>query len=227
MSTRWTDPAGMPRRLTRRTRLWAEFTGFFVLAPLAMALLLPPMLMFPMLFLVSAIGLVLLHVTEGFDWPELRYGLRDIDWRFVAGFTLVTLAVCLSVMLALRPDGLFALARQNPLRMAMIIALYPLASALPQELVYRPLFFRRYGALLPGLKPALVLNAAAFSLAHLMYWSWIVAAMTFFGGLAFAWSYEARRNFPQAVLLHAIAGWLIFTFGLGIYFYSGNVQRPF
>ena len=33
--------------------------------------------------------------------------------------------------------------------MAMIVVLYPLLSALPQEIVSRPLFFRRYGLLPP------------------------------------------------------------------------------
>jgi membrane protease YdiL (CAAX protease family) len=93
--------------------------------------------------------------------------------------------------------------------------------------VYRPLFFRRYGAILPRLTPAIWLNAALFSLAHLMYWSWIVTAMTFSGGLAFAWAYEARRNFPMAVVLHAVAGVVVFLLGLGVFFYSGNVRRPF
>ncbi len=51
--------------------------------------------------------------------------------------------------------------------------------------------------------------------------------MTFFGGLAFAWAYEIRRSFPLAVLLHAVAGNLVFLTGLGLYFYSGNVVRPF
>jgi uncharacterized protein len=60
-----------------------------------------------------------------------------------------------------------------------------------------------------------------------MFWNWIVLAMTFCGGLAFSWAYEARRSFPLAVLLHAIAGWVLFTVGLGVYFYSGNVVRPF
>jgi membrane protease YdiL (CAAX protease family) len=106
--------------------------------------------------------------------------------------------------------------------------LYPWFSALPQEIVYRPLFFRRYAAILPaGVWPGIVLNAALFSLAHLMYWSWIVAAMTFTGGLAFAWAYRAARSFPMAVLLHAVAGWIVFGAGLGVYFYSGYVVRPF
>ena len=69
--------------------------------------------------------------------------------------------------------------------------------------------------------------ATLFSLAHLMYWSWIVAVMTFAGGLLFTWAYRKRGSFFYAVLLHAIAGNIIFAAGLGIYFYSGNVQRPF
>ena len=60
-----------------------------------------------------------------------------------------------------------------------------------------------------------------------MFWSWIVAAMTFFGGLAFAYAYRVQGSFPQALALHSIAGIVVFTFGLGIFFYSGNVERPF
>ena len=75
--------------------------------------------------------------------------------------------------------------------------------------------------------PALVLNAALFSLAHLMYWSWVVALMTFSGGLVFAWVYERRGNFAETVVLHSVAGVIVFALGLGVFFYSGNVQRPF
>lgn len=202
----------------RRARLWAEFVGLYVAAPLAMALLLPPGWMFPMLFSVTALGLVLLHGTEGFHWADLRQGMREINWRFVGVFTGVTAAICAGVIAVFAPDEMFNILRAQPMLLLMIVLLYPVLSALPQELVYRPLFFRRYGALLPRAKGAVVLNAALFSAAHLMYWSWIVAAMTFAGGVVFAASYELRRNFPQAVVLHAIAGNLIFLIGLGIYF---------
>ncbi len=36
-----------------------------------------------------------------------------------------------------------------------------------------------------------------------------------------------RGNFPEAVLLHSLAGIIVFALGLGVYFYSGNVVRPF
>ena len=95
---------------------------------------------------------------------------------------------------------------------------YPIASALPQELLFRSLFYRRYHAILPQGQKVYLINAALFSLAHLMYWSWIVAVMTFGGGLLFSWAYRKRGSFFYAVLLHAIAGNIIFAVGLGVYF---------
>lgn len=209
------------------SQLWGEFLFFFVAAPLAIAAFLPATVMFTALFVVTAIGVVLLHVTDGFHWRDLRRGWHEISVAKVAKFSAAMFLLCLAVILIFAPDEMFNILYREPMLMVMIFLLYPLVSALPQEIVYRPLFFRRYGAILPPGQGAIVMNAALFSFAHLMYWSWIVAAMTFAGGLVFAWAYEKQRNFPLAVILHGIAGNLIFFTGLGIYFYSGNVVRPF
>jgi membrane protease YdiL (CAAX protease family) len=212
----------------RRWRLRAEFTAFFVVMPVLIAVSLPPERMFAALFAFTALGVGLLHVTPNFSWRDLFSGLIRLDWRFIGIFTLVTLATASTVVLAFEPAAFLNLARTQPGLLVMILCLYPLFSALPQEVVFRPLFFRRYGDILPdGLWGRLALNAVLFSWAHLMYWNWIVLAMTFFGGLAFAYAYEARRNFPEAVILHAISGNIVFALGLGLYFYSGNVARPF
>lgn len=208
-------------------RLWTEFALFFVGAPLFMAVALPAGWMFPVLFAVTGVGLVLLQTTDGFYWRDLTRGIRELSSREVAGFAVATLVVGLVTIYATRPDAAFFLLLERPAVMVVIFFFYPILSALPQELIFRPLFFRRYGQLLPGRDAAIVMNAALFSLAHLMYWSWVVAAMTFAGGLVFAWVYEARRSFPAAVILHSVAGWIIFAVGLGVYFYSGNVVRPF
>ena len=214
---------GLPGRL----RLRVEFALLYLVAPVLMAVALPPSAMFPALFAVTALGVGLLQVTPGFVWRDLAQGWNRIGWGRVAALAALT-ALCGGGVLALTaPSALFGLARSDPGLMLMVALLYPLLSALPQELVFRPLFFRRYGPILPGLRAAVVLNAAVFSLAHLMYWSPVVAAMTFAGGLAFAWSYEARRNFPEALVLHALAGVILFAVGMGEHFYSGNVNRPF
>ncbi len=209
------------------TRLRLEFGLFFIGVPLVIAVVFPPNWMFPALFASTGLGILLLHWTPGFRWAELRYGWRNWSWIEVLLFTVAMTLLCSGLIYATRPDVAFGLLIYRPEMLAFIWVGYPILSALPQELLFRPLFFRRYHAILPDGRSGYVLNAGIFSFAHLMYWSWIVAVMTFAGGLLFAWAYKKRGSFFYAVLLHAIAGNIIFAVGLGVYFYSGNVQRPF
>ena len=227
MSTFWHIDLALERRVPSKGRLWGEFVLFYLCAPLGMALLMPPEALFPVLLGFTAAGLGFLHYTVGFEWPDLVRGLRQIEGRAVLAMAAVTAVAAAIVLRLTAPQDALILVREHPLLLAMIVLLYPPISALPQEIVFRSLFFRRYGPILPPVRWAIVLNAALFSLAHLMYWNWIVSAMTFFGGIAFAWAYELRRNFPMAVVLHCVAGWIVFASGLGIFFYSGNIVRPF
>lgn len=212
----------------RRARLWAEFVLLFIVGPIVAAVFLPPTAIFPMLFALTAVGIVLLVFTKDFQWSELWEGWRFIDPILVAGFAIATASTAYFVLRLTEPDALFALVKTQPALLLAIVLAYPLVSALPQELVYRPLFFRRYGRILPDNMPVqIVLNAGLFSLAHMMYWSPTVLAMTFVGGLIFAFAYETRGNFPEALVLHSLSGIIVFTIGLGTVFYSGNVIRPF
>lgn len=213
---------GAPRLL-----LWAEFIGFYVIIPVAVACFMPPDRLFEGLFVFMLVGLALLWATPGFHWDELLRGWRAIRWPVVAALALVTLLAGVIVMQATAPNRMFATLLDHPERLLAIAILYPLLSALPQEVVFRALYFRRYRDIMPTGPQGMVLNAALFSLAHLMYWSGIVMVMTFAGGLAFAWAHSVRRSFPMAWVMHSIAGMVIFTVGLGIYFYSGNAERPF
>ncbi|QUS35192.1 CPBP family intramembrane glutamic endopeptidase [Falsirhodobacter algicola] len=210
-----------------RLLLYVEFVAFFVIVPVAVAFYLPPDRLFEGLFAFMLVGLALLWATPGFRWHELTRGWRAIRWRAVAGLALATLLAGMAVMQIAAPQRMFATLLDHPQRLLAIVILYPLLSALPQEVVFRALWFRRYRDILPGGAAGMVLNAAFFSLAHLMYWSAVVTVMTFAGGLAFAWAHSVRRSFPMAWVMHSVAGLIIFTVGLGIYFYSGNAVRPF
>jgi membrane protease YdiL (CAAX protease family) len=181
--------------------------------------------MFPVLFAATAVGVALLLRTPGFRARALRDGLAEVTALRLAAMAAATLAVSVAVLAATAPGALFGLARDRPGLLAAVLILYPVLSALPQELVFRPLYFLRYGAILPR-RGALWLNAAVFSFAHLMYWSVTVTVLTFAGGLVFAWAYRVRGSFPLAVALHAVAGCTLFAAGMGMFFYSGNVQRP-
>ena len=213
--------------LPRRARLRLEFAAFFAVAPLVMAIALPARWMFPVLFVFTGVGLCLLVATPGFRLRGLIGGTRRINWTFVVVVALFTGVAAAAIALRYAP-GAFLLIQRNPQLMLMIAGFYPVLSALPQELVFRVLFFQRYDSILPSHPIVSVpLNALVFSFAHLMYWSWVVAVMTFVGGLIFAFSYRVRGNFPEAFVLHAVSGLIVFAMGLGVFFYSGNVQRPF
>ncbi|MBT8154944.1 CPBP family intramembrane metalloprotease [Epibacterium ulvae] len=213
--------------MTVKNRLWLEFSLFYLLSPALIAIFLPPRQMFPALFAFTALGLVLLAVTPRFHWARLLDGARNWNLREFLGFTLICILGFSALIYLLRPEAAFFLVADRPQLLGMIWLFYPFLSALPQELLFRVLFFRRYRIILPTGIGADVLNAAVFSFAHLMYWSWVVALITFVGSFVFSHAYRTRGSFLYAVLLHAIAGNLLFTVGMGVYFYSGNVVRPF
>jgi membrane protease YdiL (CAAX protease family) len=213
----------MTTMITPRNRIglrWAEMLALFVGTPLVLAFLLPPSMMFTVLGVTTFAGIVLLHITPGFSWGELNRG--QFDWRSLALLAAGTVATSAIAVMVLMPENALILPRTQTGLWLMIMLLYPLASALPQEVIFRPLFFRRYGDLMPA-GSLIWVNAALFSLAHLMYWDVLVLAMTFCGGLAFAWAYHVRGSFWLAVVMHAVAGQIVFTSGLGRLFYSGAV----
>lgn len=203
-------------------RLRAELAALYVAAPLAAGLGAPPRLL---AVVASAVGLALLHATPGFRWRELAAGWSRVAWGRVAALACATAVVGLALVLALRPEALFEPGRSRPRLLVAIVVLYPPLSALPQEVLFRALFFRLYGPVLPrGVAAQVVLNAALFALAHLAYRSWVVAGLAFAGGLAFAHAHRVRGRFAEAVALHAAAGVALFALGLGAWFLLGEAR---
>lgn len=215
---------GTPQVSTRRARLAAEFAIIYVAAPAAMGLAMPPDWLHPVFLGVVLVGVALLAATPDFRWRELGQGWRNLDWREIGLVAALTAVASLVFVLWLVPDALFRLPRRAPGFWLILIVLYPLLSALPQEVVFRALYFRRYGALFPDMRVAMLVNGGLFALAHLLFWSPVTLAMTFAGGVLFARSYLGRGGFPQAVVMHAICGLIVFTVGLGVFFYHGAIR---
>jgi uncharacterized protein len=204
-----------------RARRAAEFLALYLGGPLAMALAMPPDRLWPAFLGVTLVALVLLARTPGFDWRELARG--GVGWGEVALVAAVTAVVAAGLVWLLVPGQALALPRRAPGLWVAIVLIYPFLSALPQELVFRVLFFRRYGGLFDGRRVAVAVNAAGFGLAHLMFWNWVAVALTVAGGLIFGHAYLRRGGFALAVVLHALCGGIIFTSGLGTFFYHGAV----
>ena len=207
-----------------RARLLAEFAALYLCVPAILAFGLGPRAMWGVMGAGLAAALVLLAATPGVRARDFLEGplLGRRDW--LLGFAAGTAAVAVLTVNLLAPHAFLALPRWRPELWAAIMVLYPLLSALPQEVMFRMLFFRRYEGLFPGPRTAAAANAGVFALAHAFLWNLPSLAMTFCGGLAFAAAYRFTgrgRNLWFAVLLHAIAGWIVFTVGLGRFFYHG------
>ena len=100
--------------------------------------------------------------------------------------------------------------------------LYPLMSVAVQELVYRTFFFHRYGVLFGNAWwLAILLNGVLFGLGHIVIGTPLAVYGTMLTGTLFAWRYAMTRSFWAVFLEHTLWGGLVFTVGLGRYFFTG------
>lgn len=224
--------AALPRPDSRgrpgRRQLWLEFAVLFLGIPLLLAFALSPRLLYPILLGMTAVGLILLVRTPGWRARRLIEGWRWRDLALLAAFAVGSGIAIFAFVQALVPHRLLGIPLHQPQLWLMIMALYPIMLALPQEILFRALFFERYGALFghhgEGVPwAAIAINAVVFGFAHLFYWNSLAIGLSAVGGAFFAYAYVARRSFPLAFAMHALAGQLVFTLGLGRFFYHGAI----
>jgi hypothetical protein len=127
------------------------------------------------------------------------------------------------------PARFLAFPRGNYELWLQVMMLYPAISVVTQEIIYRVFYFHRYAPLLEN-RPILeiILSAALFSFAHLMLFGirqdpihWQSIAISFAGGLLFSYRYYTTKSFWAVALEHSLYGNLIYTVGLGLFFYTG------
>lgn len=214
--------AQRPAHLTR----WLEFIALFILAPIALWMFLPYIRLLTAVALFTVLGIVLLIRTPGFEIKELfDVGRLRETWKEIAAWSLLTAIIVFPLAYWAMGERFLEMPRERPLLLLMIWLFYPWFSVFGQEVIFRPLFFRRYGALFPNEWTAIAVNALVFAMAHMFYERWITFIMTFCGGLMFAIIYARTRSFATVFVLHWIAGGLIFTSGLGWYFFHGAIGR--
>lgn len=108
-----------------------------------------------------------------------------------------------------------------------IMLLYPIASVAVQELVYRTFYFHRYGPLFANRRAlAVVLNGLLFGFGHIVIGTWFAIVGTTVIGMLFAVRYAVTRSYWAVFLEHTLWGWLVFTIGLGQYFFTGVPNVP-
>lgn len=202
-----------------------EFAAMFVAAPAGLAFFMKAWMVFPAIWLLAAICLLVLLRDPTFERRQLwnAGGVRRAA-RLVGLSFAVAAPVLAGVLLMFEPDRLFSLPRRNPTLWAIIMVGYPILSVYPQELAFRAYFFHRYAAIFPS-KLLILASALAFGYAHIILHNWIAILFTTVGGLLFATTYARTRSLLATCLEHALYGCYIFTVGWGWYFYGGSIGR--
>lgn len=147
-------------------------------------------------------------------------GVRRSMWAFVPlGFGL------LAALWLVSPEQLFALPRGRPGLWALIMVGYPVVSVYPQEVIFRAFVFHRYRRLLRTRWAMVFASSAAFGYAHVMFKQpEIAVSLTAAGGLIFGLTYARTRSLAVVALEHSLYGCLLFTIGMGEFFYLGPAR---
>lgn len=195
----------------------------FVLLPAAIYLW-SPHLILPLLWLMATIPAILLLRDKHFNRTALWVIKPLIPYKTLALQSVILFIISALVLYAIAPDLLFGLIREEPLLWVLVMLFYPLLSVYPQELIYRSFFFHRYRDLIKNPTLSILFNALLFGYMHIIFHNWIAVALTFIGGLFFAYLYLRSRSLLFVSIVHALYGDLIFTLGLGQYFYHGSIS---
>ena len=214
--------------LARRLRLMLEIGLFFIIGPLLIqyaifGLRLPLFVVLTPVFV--ALILYLLWDDTFAVAREFRRGMELGEAKSVL-VMFAGVGIIVTAFVSQRfPDEFLSLPLNRPVMWSRLMVLYPILSVVAQELIYRTFFFHRYGPLFGNDRWLMILvNAAVFGLGHIIYGSYVSIILTAIFGLLLAWRYQRTRSFWTVWFEHSLYGLLVFTIGLGRYFFTGVVN---
>lgn len=206
-----------------RLLLGAELFAFFVLVPFTIwqGWLSVPFIVLP-LYGLCLYALIWLLVSRRLQPRQLWFGeaasLEKAALITIAKRFVLVVALVWWVVVEFFPDNLLVFPAEHFFIWLLFVALYPLFSVIPQELLFRAFFFRRYADIIPDKGFMITLSTLLFAFMHIVFANGIVILCTLIGGYFFADTYARTGSLRVVCLEHALYGGVIFTFGLGEFF---------
>lgn len=166
--------------------IFIEFVSVFIFLPLIFYLNVVSLPKIPSLLVLSSYCLLRLCRDSTLKCSQLlqikgfKAYLRIIFKRFLP------IAVVLFLLtLIFDPTHLFYFPQNRPWLWSIVIVLYPVFSALPQEIIYRAFFFQKYSKFLKNDNLIVISSALLFSYLHIIFHNPVAVIFTLIGGFFF------------------------------------------
>ena len=95
---------------------------------------------------------------------------------------------------------------------SVLLLFYLLFSVIPQEIIFRFLFFYKYKDYLTKFE-ILVVNSLVFSFCHLIYFDIYILLFSFFGNLLFTFNYIKNKSLLVVIIEHFLLGQTLIILG--------------
>lgn len=113
----------------------------------------------------------------------------------------------------------------KPYFVLVLFCLYPILSALPQEIIFCSFFFRRYAPFFKTERAMIIASAIIFAYAHVLFINPVAPFLSIIAGLIFASTYAKSKSLALVTIEHGLYGNFLFFIGLGWYFYGGAINH--
>ncbi|NQY05581.1 MAG: CPBP family intramembrane metalloprotease [Flavobacteriaceae bacterium] len=200
--------------MSEKKILTIEFIWFYLLLPVSFLFEYPSAIKVLLAILSFTFIFRYLWKHKAFNFKTKQEYWKPF-WRELSIRFLIIVLLMTAFTYFFYPETFFRVMLEKTGLWVFILFVYSLFSVTLQEIIYRTYFFERYSRLFPNTFVFIVVNALAFSLAHIFLKSILVLFLTFVGGVLFALTYKKTRSTTLVCIEHALFGFWLFTVGLG------------
>lgn len=167
-------------------------------------------------FLLSITYTIWVGITkENIRFKRVKTKVYKRIFSVIGLRTMLIIVATSTFILLYNKEAFFQVIINKPFLWLGYSLIYILVSVIPQELIYREFFMKRYSDLFQNKTVLLIVNALLFSFAHIWFNSWIVLGFTFVGGIMFFLTYQKSKSLFVVILEHSIYGIWLYTVGYG------------
>lgn len=195
-----------------------EIVFLFIVSPLILWFSIPIIYKVVYLFLGVAYITIISIFIEKFQKLKLDKKFRNRVLKHIAFRFLIIALLTICILYIQDKEALFNVMLNKLSLWLKFSGIYILLSVIPQELVYRTFFVKRYQSLIKNDLIFLLINSLLFSFAHIWFQSWIVLSFTFIGSLLFTNNYLKIKSTWLVIFEHSLYGVWLYTVGYGALF---------